>query len=521
MDSRWRLCMRRVLAGLLVAALVSFPCALAGADPVPVAPSAELNARIDAYLAEEREALDLPGIELAVVRDGRVEHLTALGTSGNHDQPLTPQTPVLLASLSKSLTAVAVMQLVESGKLALDAPVVRYLPWFTTRDRALSAKITVAQLLHQTSGLPEHDRSETKLLTDNSPAALENGVRAMSQIDLLYPPGTRWTYSNANYQILGLLVQTTSGQPFAQYMTEHVFEPAGMRHSYAEKAPAVAAGASAAYYRWYGLWYRVTPSIAEPPGLAPAAMMWSSAEDLAQHLILNMNQGSVGGRSVLAPSAVAEMHRPAAEVNVANSYTMGWYMRPAWEQSSTKMFGENYQLPFVWEHGGSWNTTSTYLGFIPSQQLGIVVLINGNNPPAESALGNIHTNIWHLLAGTPTEPATPNEPLLLRYGSVLALAIVALLTVSLAWSVRELKRRRQMAVPVSPRRRWLSIALPLLVDVAVLCFVWIYLPRHFVTTVPTMVRDSPDIGLVIILTTLLATVWGSARTVLLLKTRRQ
>ena len=125
-----------------------------------------------------------------------------------------------------------------------------------------------------------------------------------------------------------------------------------------------------------------------------------------------------------------------------------------------------------------------------------------------------------LLAGTPTEPATPNEPLLRRYGSVLALAIVALLAVSLAWSVRELKRRRQ-SVPVSPRRRRLSIALPLLVDVAVLCFVWIYLPRHFVTTVPTMVRDSPDIGLVIILTTLLATVWGSARTVLLLKTRRR
>ena len=60
MDSRLRLCVQRVLAGLVVAALVSFPCALAGADPVPVAPSADLNARIDAYLAEEREALDLP-----------------------------------------------------------------------------------------------------------------------------------------------------------------------------------------------------------------------------------------------------------------------------------------------------------------------------------------------------------------------------------------------------------------------------------------------------------------------------
>jgi hypothetical protein len=148
------------------------------------------------------------------------------------------------------------------------------------------------------------------------------------------------------------------------------------------------------------------------------------------------------------------------------------------------------------------------------------VLINGNNPPAESALGNIHTNIWHLLAGTPTEPAIANEPLLLRYGSVLALAIVALLTVSLVWSLRELKRRREVSDPASPRRQWLSIARPLLVDVAVLCFVWIYLPRHFVTTVPTIVRDSPDIGLVIILTTLLATVWGTARTGLLLQTRR-
>ena len=106
----------RLLTALLLTVLLSFPCSMAWADPVLVPPSADLDARLDAYLAEERKALDLPGIELAVVRNGRIEHLAAVGTSGSHDQPLTPQTPVLLASLSKSLTAVAVMQLVESGR---------------------------------------------------------------------------------------------------------------------------------------------------------------------------------------------------------------------------------------------------------------------------------------------------------------------------------------------------------------------------------------------------------------------
>lgn len=132
----------RLMATTIIIAILSVPCASAGALPSPPAPSADLNATLDAYLADERSALDLPGLELAVVRDGQVEHLSAVGSSGNSGQPLTPQTPVLLASVSKSLTAVAVMQLVESGALALEAPVVTYLPWFTTRDRTQSGLIT-------------------------------------------------------------------------------------------------------------------------------------------------------------------------------------------------------------------------------------------------------------------------------------------------------------------------------------------------------------------------------------------
>ena len=391
-----------------------------------------------------REALDLPGIELAVVRDGRLEHLTALGTSGNHDQPLTPQTPVLLASLSKSLTAVAVMQLVESGVLALDAPVVRYLPWFTTRDRAMSATITVAQhaapdqraagarsIRNQAAHRHQPRRVGERRPGDESDRP---AVPARDEVDLLQRqlPNSR----SAGADHLGSAVRP-------------VHDTACLR-----------TGGHAPQLRRESA-RRCRRGIRRPLSLVRTQVPGDTLDRRATRPGTGRDDvelcggprptsdpehepGRVGGRSVLAPSAVAEMHRPAAEVNVANSYTMGWYMRPAWEQSSTKMFGENYQLPFVWEHGGSWNTTSTYLGFIPSQQLGIVVLINGNNPPAESALGNIHTNIWHLLAGTPTEPAIPNEPLLLRYGSVLALAIVALLVVSLLWSVRELKRRRQV-----------------------------------------------------------------------------
>ena len=110
--------------------------------------------QIDAYIHTRMQAAHIPGLALGIVRGKEVVYLKGYGIAGPDGRSVTPQTPFILGSTSKSFTALAVMQLVEAGKIDLDAPVTKYLPWFRTADAAALARITVRNLLHQDSGLP-------------------------------------------------------------------------------------------------------------------------------------------------------------------------------------------------------------------------------------------------------------------------------------------------------------------------------------------------------------------------------
>jgi CubicO group peptidase (beta-lactamase class C family) len=115
---------------------------------------------IDAYIHARMQAAHIPGLALGVVRGNQVAYLKGYGIAGPDGRSVTPQTPFILGSTSKSFTALAIMQLVEAGKIDLDAPVTKYLPWFRTADEAASARITVRNLLQQDSRLPVDEGRE-------------------------------------------------------------------------------------------------------------------------------------------------------------------------------------------------------------------------------------------------------------------------------------------------------------------------------------------------------------------------
>jgi CubicO group peptidase (beta-lactamase class C family) len=155
------------------------------------------------------------------------------------------------------MTGVAVMQLVETGTLELDAPVQRYLPWFRVADEAASAQITLRHLLYHTSGLPILAGMEGAFSADTRPEALEERVRGLRSVQLNRPVGASYEYSNAGYMTLGLIVQEVSGQQFERYMREHVFAPLHMRHTFTDWAEARAHGASSGHRYWCGCFARL------------------------------------------------------------------------------------------------------------------------------------------------------------------------------------------------------------------------------------------------------------------------
>src|SRR5436190_9421077 len=137
---------------------------------------------VDSYVSAKMKELGIPGAALVIVQGDQIVHLKAFGVADASGRPVTPQTPFFTGSTGKSFTALAIMQLVEAGKIKLDAPVETYLPWFRVADAHSSALITVRQLLNQTSGLP-HSIGQIQLAnTDLSDFAIENNVRALTKV---------------------------------------------------------------------------------------------------------------------------------------------------------------------------------------------------------------------------------------------------------------------------------------------------------------------------------------------------
>jgi CubicO group peptidase (beta-lactamase class C family) len=145
------------------------------------------------------------------------------------------------------------MQLVKTGKVDLDAPVQRYLPWFRVADADASARITVRHLLNQTSGFPTFQANAGMIGGDMDEQALERTVRSFASMSLSQPVGSTYQYSNFNYMTLGMLVQVVSGESYEQYLQQHVLEPLDMHRSFTSQAAAQGHGLATGYRFWFGI----------------------------------------------------------------------------------------------------------------------------------------------------------------------------------------------------------------------------------------------------------------------------
>jgi len=319
-------------------------------------------ASIDTFVSSQMQAQRIPGLSLGIVHGAQMVHLQGFGIADATGRMVTPQTPFMIGSMSKSFTALAVMQLVEAGKVALDAPVQRYLSWFRVADPAASARITVRQLLNQTSGIPANSEYELKegfLSTGNE--TLEQYVRGLKTLALDRPVGASFEYANTNYSVLGLLVQTVSCQAYESYVQQHIFVPLQMSHSFAREQDARQDGLAQGYQLWFGL--PVPTALPSPRDLLPAGYLISTATDMAHYLIAQLNGGRFENTAVLSPSGMATLHAPAAEVPPDSSYGMGWVNGPI------------DGVPTIWHNGSTGNFYSDMI-LVPQSQWGIVVLSN-------------------------------------------------------------------------------------------------------------------------------------------------
>ncbi|HWQ84400.1 MAG TPA: serine hydrolase domain-containing protein [Anaerolineales bacterium] len=351
-------------------------------------------AALDAYVESQMRRLNIPGISLAVVSGSRIVHQRGFGLARPGGQTPTPQTPFFIGSLTKSLTALAVMQLVEDGKLSLDTPVQDYLPWFRMADPQASARITIRHLLNQTSGLPCLPGELVLTDFDRQPGALERQMRALARLRLSHLPGETFEYSNLNFNLLGLVITASSGEDYAAYVQKHIFDPLAMRHSYTSKAAAQRHGLAVGHRHWFGRPYPA-PNLPVPAGSLASGQLISCAEDLAHYLIAQLNGGRYGDVQILSPAGIAELQRGAADNLIFGTamgkYAMGWF--------EIDLGGTR-----TCSHTGNVPEYSAYMALVPGQHTGLVLLANSGTYGLPPITGELGMGLLALLAGQPPAP---------------------------------------------------------------------------------------------------------------------
>lgn len=417
-----------------------------GRASASVAEPPSTDDQIAAFVASQVADSGIPGAALAIVRDGRVSTVRAFGVADSSGRPITPDTPFTIGSLTKSITATAVLQLAEAGKVDLDAPVRTYVPEFTLADAAAADRITVRQLLDQTSGLTTSlgQRPLSQPVTD-----LASQVRALADARPATEPGAACAYSNANYEILGRLVEEVSGQPYADYVRDHVFAPLGMRDATADPAVAATEGLTRAHRFWFGQAIEVAPLTR--PDLAPAGFVMASATDMGRFIAAQLDGGTLDGQRVLSAADVTQMQHGVAPMGVveAGRYGLGWVDN---DLGGIRMVG----------HSGSTTDMASVALFAPDLHEGIVLLLNGQSVLYELAHKPdlIGAAAFSMLVGR-----QPGGTLVLLYPALIVL-VALLLGYTLFRLVRTVRRARRSEdmVPTFLGRRSLGILVALYLD---------------------------------------------------------
>jgi CubicO group peptidase (beta-lactamase class C family) len=315
---------------------------------------------IDSLAGSILRSYNLPGLALVIVEGDRISYTQGYGQADSTGRQMTAQTPVTIGSVSKSFTALAILQLVEKGKIKLDDRVITALPWFHTDEKAISDQITIRQLLNHTSGLSNAIGLEP--VYDRQPGyTLQQRLAGLKNYHMTRPAGAQFEYSNMNYLLLGAVIETVSGLDFSEYLEQYIFSPLDMQNSTARLHDAQQNGMADGFSWWFGL--PLSSAVSWYQDAVPAGYILSTAEDMGHYLLAQLNGGRYGENALLSPEGITEMQHGVIQAGADEYYGMGW------------VEGQVGELNAVYHEGDAAGFTSTVM-FDPAQGSGVAVLCN-------------------------------------------------------------------------------------------------------------------------------------------------
>ena len=381
--------------------VIALPLALAGSMPPMQAADvargdwAAFDRYLSSYVIRQLSRYRVPGVSVALTDDKGIVWARGFGYADRaRGVRATPETVYQVGSISKVVTATAVMREVERGRLALDTPIQKYLPEFSMRSRwGAPPRPTLRELLSHHAGLPTY-----YLKGFFSHESLTDLIHALKNEHLAYKPRSVFNYSNLGPDIAGAAIERVEREPFARFMQEAVLDPLGMAHSS------------------FALDDRVTDRLArghvkhtpeDPVTIrdVPAGGLFSNVEDLARFMRMTLRNGEANGRRVLSAASVRQMQTPQfpnLPLDFGQHFGLGWMLSGIPVQNAG---------PVVWHNGGT-KTFVSQMVLLPERRLGVVVLANADvaNTLVYETAEEVLKMALYVRDGTSQPPPAPLRP---------------------------------------------------------------------------------------------------------------
>lgn len=419
---------------------------------------------IDTYLRSCAENANIPSMSVIITDRDNVLFSQSYGGCESCD------TPFLLGSVSKSFTAVCIMQLVEQGKIDLNADISTYLP-----NAAEGDKITVRQLLNHTSGLGEHQN------LGNCSIINEQGVHS---------------YANVNYSLLGKIIEAVSGQTYSDYITENLFEPLQLSHTAATLDRSKENGLIEGYTNYWGFHIQREhryPASENAWITVPAGYISSSANDLGKYLQMYLN----GGNGIISQQSIDTMFygdTVYVEGDVPYWYGYGW-----------ATVREPLSEP-VLRHSGLVETGTSCVFILPESDIAIAVTANVNDYfVTNEMMDSLGWGIVLMLLGESPNEITGNAYLLSHFRND------SIMLVILAAAVLQLCLLPKYAGVIKRRKKRVTLLLLLLVHLALPCFILLIVPVFFAAPLWVAEAFVPDVFATVVGSSALLFVGGFIR----------
>jgi CubicO group peptidase (beta-lactamase class C family) len=413
---------RAIGRGVVVALIAALGVAIFRPKPPRPPTSISSVAELEAYLLALTSYGTPPGLSLAVLKDGRLVYARGFG---NADTPrglaATAATSYGWWSMTKLMTAVAILQLQEQGKLSIDDPVTKHLPFFAVSyPSAASRPVMIRDLLNHSSGIPNnvpaligwiHHAEEPPL---NQTAYLQSILPAYST--LAFEPGDHGEYTNVGYMVLGAVIEAASGEPYQEYVRAHLLRPLDMGCTDFIFAATGCAEAATASHPWLSIESAALPFLVKDWGSyvrettggrmwlypfyansAPPTGLIGPATDASRFVAAILNGGELDGQRILSPKSVRMMIHDSHVLGKAGesdtypgmSYGLGWHVVP-----------EGARLRI--QHRGGGPGFGTEMRLYPEEGLGMVVMANDTTYDRDAILDLVAQLDW---SGAPSATA--------------------------------------------------------------------------------------------------------------------